>query len=148
MHSGFQSTWSFHFQGETGSEMKEEEVKETDWGEFPKLKNQIVPPCPLKMWTEICFLTIYVIAGPSYTWKHCDDQPYKDKNFCKWLDCIKCKIFFNEFCILFWINRLNCPLCLNMFKTGNVYIKPKLRKSSQRYYPKNVKITYGKGFKG
>ena len=35
-----------------------------------------------------------------------------------------------------------------MFKTGNVYIKPKLRKSSQRYYPKNVKMTFGKGFEG
>ena len=94
-------------------------------------------PFSLKIWTECCSLTISVFAGPIYTWKHTSytsdqlpltsDQPCMGRTFSEWSDCVICKSLnnkniFDEFCILFWINRLNCLLCLSMFKKGSIYV--------------------------
>ena len=89
-----------------------------------------------------------VFADPTYTRDKLPatrDQPRMERTFSEWSDCVICKSLnnkniFDEFCILFWINRLNCLLCLNMFKKGSVNFMlgrtrnfgPEFRKSSQR----------------
>ena len=56
------------------------------------------------------------------------DQPQMERTFSEWSDCVICKSLNDknviyEFYILFWINRLTCLLCLNMFEKGSVYFK-------------------------
>ena len=77
-----------------------------------------------------CSLTISVFAGPSYTWKHWKELSDLIAWFAKvWH--LNNKNIFDEFCILFWINRFNCLLCLNMFKKGSVYFMLRRARNSK-----------------